>query len=46
MTSVRRLALSKSNAVRERHVKYPDFRVGKKIFSTLGYPDAKSGKES
>lgn len=24
-------------------MKHPDFRVGKKIFATLGYPDRKSG---
>jgi hypothetical protein len=29
--------------VEHAHMNHPDFRVGKKIFATLGYPDGKSG---
>jgi hypothetical protein len=39
----RRLALSMPHAVEHAHMNHPDFRVGKKIFATLGYPDGKSG---
>jgi hypothetical protein len=39
----RRLALSMPHAVEHAHMSHPDFRVGKKIFATIGYPDAKSG---
>ena len=35
----RRLALSLPNAVEASHFGHPDFRVGGKIFATLGYPD-------
>jgi hypothetical protein len=38
----RRLALSMPHAVEHAHMKHPDFRVGKKIFATLGYPDDRS----
>jgi hypothetical protein len=31
------------HAVEHAHMNHPDFRVGKKIFATLGYPDGKSG---
>jgi hypothetical protein len=31
------------DAVEHADMNHPDFRVGKKIFATLGYPDAKSG---
>jgi hypothetical protein len=31
------------DAVEHAHMNHPYFRVGKKIFATLGYPDAKSG---
>lgn len=37
----RRLALSMPQAVEHAHMAHPDFRVGKKIFATLGYPDRK-----
>ncbi len=36
----RRLALSFPEAVEKAHMNHPDFRVGGKIFATLGYPDA------
>jgi hypothetical protein len=36
----RRIALSMPEAVEAAHGGHPDFRVGKKIFATLGYPDA------
>jgi hypothetical protein len=39
----RRIALSMPDAVEASHVGHPDFRVGKKIFATLGYPDAGFG---
>ena len=35
----RRLALSFTEAVESAHMGHPDFRVGGKIFATLGYPD-------
>ncbi|HEY2801216.1 MAG TPA: MmcQ/YjbR family DNA-binding protein [Chthoniobacterales bacterium] len=43
MTSVRfrQLALSMPEAVESAHMAHPDFRVGGKIFATLGYPDAR-----
>jgi hypothetical protein len=37
----RKLALSFPEAVESAHMRHPDFRVGGKIFATLGYP----GKE-
>jgi hypothetical protein len=40
---LRRLALSMPDAVEHAHMNHPDFRVGKRIFATLGYPDGKSG---
>ncbi len=39
----RRLALGMPEAVESSHMGHPDFRVGKKVFATLGYPDSKSG---
>lgn len=36
----RRLALSMPEATEVGHMGHPDFRVNKKIFATLGYPDA------
>lgn len=39
----RRLALSFSGATESAHQRHPDFRVGGKIFATLGYPDKGSG---
>lgn len=35
----RKMALSLSGAVESAHMSHPDFRVGGKIFSSLGYPD-------
>jgi hypothetical protein len=35
----RKLALSFPEAIESAHVHHPDFRVGGKIFATLGYPD-------
>lgn len=39
----RRLALGMPGAVESAHSGHPDFRVGKRVFATLGYPDSKSG---
>ena len=39
----RRIALSLPDAIEASHMGHPDFRVGKKIFASLGYPDAGSG---
>jgi hypothetical protein len=39
----RRLALAFPDTRESSHVDHPDFRVGKKIFATLGYPDARWG---
>jgi hypothetical protein len=39
----RRIALALPDAVEASHGGHPDFRVGKKIFATLGYPDAGYG---
>lgn len=38
----RKLALSLPDAEERAHQNHPDFRVGGKIFATLGYPDANS----
>jgi hypothetical protein len=35
----RKLALNFSGAEESAHVGHPDFRVGGRIFATLGYPD-------
>jgi hypothetical protein len=35
----RRLALALPEAVESAHMGHPDFRVGGRIFATLGYPD-------
>ncbi len=35
----RRLALRLPEATENAHMGHPDFRVGGKIFATLGYPD-------
>lgn len=35
----RRLALSMPDAEESAHMNHPDFRVGGRIFATLGYPD-------
>jgi hypothetical protein len=39
----RRIALSHAGAVEAGHMGKPDFRIGKRIFATLGYPDAGHG---
>jgi hypothetical protein len=39
--SFRRLAMAMPEAVEVGHMGHPDFRVGGKIFATLGYPDEK-----
>jgi hypothetical protein len=36
----RRLALSFPETAESAHMEHPDFRVGGKIFATLGYPSA------
>ena len=35
----RQLALSFPEVIESAHMHHPDFRVGGKIFATLGYPD-------
>jgi hypothetical protein len=39
----RRIALGLSGVVESAHHGHPDFRVGGRIFATLGYPDRKWG---
>src|SRR6266403_5305169 len=39
----RRIALSFPEAVESTHMSHPDFRVGGRIFATLGYPDEEWG---
>ncbi len=39
----RRIALSLPQASEGAHMGHPDFRVGGKIFATLGYPDERFG---
>ncbi|MGI8821336.1 MAG: MmcQ/YjbR family DNA-binding protein [Chthoniobacterales bacterium] len=39
----RQIALSFPEACEGEHMGHPDFRVGGKIFATLGHPDARSG---
>jgi hypothetical protein len=39
----RRLALDIEGAVESAHMRHPDFRVGGKIFATLGHPDDEHG---
>ena len=39
----RRVALSLPEAIEGAHFGHPDFRVGGKIFATLGYPDDEFG---
>ncbi len=36
----RQLALVLPGATENVHMNHPDFRVGKKVFATLGYPNA------
>src|SRR5690554_1786803 len=39
----RRIAHALPEAVESAHMGHPDFRVGGKIFASLGYPDADHG---
>ena len=39
----RRIALSLPSVEEKAHMGHPDFRVGGKIFATLGYPDTRFG---
>ena len=39
----RRMALGLAEASESVHMSHPDFRVGGKIFATLGYPDERFG---
>jgi hypothetical protein len=39
----RRIALGMNGASEGAHMGHPDFRVGGRIFATLGYPDGKWG---
>jgi hypothetical protein len=39
----RRIALSLPEVEESAHMSHPDFRVGGKIFATLGYPDDDHG---
>jgi hypothetical protein len=39
----RKIALSLPEAEERAHMSHPDFRVGGKIFATLGYPDKTRG---
>lgn len=36
----RRIALALPDAEEREHMDHPDFRVGGKVFATLGYPDS------
>ena len=39
----RRLALAQPGAAESAHQDHPDFRVGGKVFATLGYPNDEFG---
>jgi len=39
----RRLALALPDATEGAHGGHPDFRIGGKVFASLGYPDATLG---
>jgi hypothetical protein len=39
----RRLALALPGAIEASHMRHPDFRVGKRVFATLGYPSDEWG---
>ncbi|SRR6266404_7751718 len=39
----RRIALSLPESSESAHMGHPDFRVGGKIFATLGYPNGETG---
>jgi hypothetical protein len=42
-TGFRRIALGLTDVTESAHHAHPDFRVGGRIFATLGYPDTKWG---
>jgi hypothetical protein len=42
-TQFRQIALGLPEASESAHMDHPDFRVGGKIFATLGYPDDEHG---
>lgn len=42
----RRIALGLEDAVEHEHHAHPDFRVGGRVFATLGYPDRSHGMVS
>ena len=42
-TGFRRIALGLRDAVEQAHHGHPDFRMGGRIFATLGYPDNQWG---
>jgi len=42
----RRIALGMKEAIEHAHHGHPDFRVGGRIFATLGYPDRTRGMVS
>jgi hypothetical protein len=42
-TEFRRIALSMPEVIESAHMEHPDFRVGGKIFASLGYPDKHHG---
>ena len=42
----RAIALSLPDTIEASHMDHPDFRVGGKIFASLGYPDAEWGMVS
>ena len=39
----RKIALGLPKAIESEHMAHPDFRVGGKIFASLGYPDQEHG---
>jgi hypothetical protein len=39
----RRAAIAQPGAIESAHMDHPDFRVGGKIFATLGYPNDECG---
>ena len=39
----RKLALGHPEAVESSHMNHPDFRIGKRVFATLGYPSHEWG---
>ena len=42
LNEFRELALSFPEAIESAHMHHPDFRVGERIFATLGYPNKDS----